>query len=191
VGRYKNPHYKRDWLRRYVAAHPEYHFKHTLAGGRPSRATKEKLLPGQCRKCRKLFPLTAEHFVLLKKKSIGWQGWSAECRSCRYERFRKLYSGNREGHIARVIAYQKAKPEKKRNQNMKRYARKVNATPAWADQRKIETIYAIADFLTRHTDIEYQVDHIFPIMGKAACGLHVPENMRVITALANQQKGNR
>ena len=84
MGEYKNPHYKRDWKRRDKAAHPE---KYTVAGGRPSRATKEKLLPGQCRKCRKVFPQTAKHFVLIKNKKIGWEGWSAECRSCRNKRW--------------------------------------------------------------------------------------------------------
>ena len=89
MGEYKNPHYKRDWMRRYRAAHPVCN---TVAGGRPSRATKEKLLPGQCRKCRKVFPQTAKHFVLIKVKARNWQGWSAECRTCRNKRFRDWYA---------------------------------------------------------------------------------------------------
>jgi hypothetical protein len=108
----------------------------------------------------------------------------------------------RKAHVERAKKWRHDNPEKARlfkheqkplkaQRVMKRYARKVHATPAWADQRKIETIYAIADFLTRHTGIEHQVDHYYPIMGKTSCGLHVPENMRVITAAANQAKGNR
>jgi len=188
---YKNPNYKRDWARRYRAAHPEANFRRTVAGGRPSRATLEKLLPGQCRACRKVYEVTTENFVLVKNKAKNWHGLSSECRTCRNARFRLHYANNRVQQIERVATYHKLKPEKKRNQNMKRYARKLHATPSWADQRKIETIYAIAEFLTRKTGVEHQVDHYYPLMGRTSCGLHVPENMRVITAKANQAKGNR
>lgn len=108
----------------------------------------------------------------------------------------------RKEHVERAKKWRHANPDKvklfkhmqkplRAQRTMKRYARKVNATPAWADQRKIETIYAIANFLTQRTGVRYQVDHVYPIMGKTSCGLHVPENMRVVTATANQQKGNR
>jgi hypothetical protein len=74
-------------MRRYRAAHPD---KFTIAGGRASRATLEKLEPGQCRACRKIYgeSKTAKHFVLLKNKKKKWQGWSAECRDCRNKRWR-------------------------------------------------------------------------------------------------------
>lgn len=149
----------------------------------------EKLLPGQCRTCRKVYEATVENFVMLKKKNWSWL--SADCRECRNARFRKHYADNREAQIVRVTAYHKLKPEKVRARNMKRYARKVHATPAWADQRKIETIYAIADFLTRRTGVQHQVDHYYPIMGKNSCGLHTESNLRVIPASDNQSKGNR
>jgi hypothetical protein len=180
--------YKRNWMRRKRAAHPELF---TVAGGRPSRATKETLLHGQCRKCRTVYEATTENFVLIKNKAKGWQGLSSECRICRNARFRAHYAENPEQQVARVTAYTKEKPEKKRANQMRRYARKKRGTVAWADQRKIETIYAIADLLTHKTGISYQVDHFYPIMGKNSCGLHVHENLRVITAQANQHKGNR
>ena len=236
--------YKRDWARRKRAACPE---KNTLAGGRPSRAKKEKRPPGQCAKCGETFPQTEEFFVRLKKKrSDGtvWEGWAAECRPCRNLRFGPYYEKNQEKLIARAVESTKAArateagklkarewaregkrreladPVKRDEHNargrkwradnpdkaklfkhmqkpyraqrvMKRYARKVHATPAWADQRKIETIYAIADFLTKRTGIPYQVDHYYPIMGKTSCGLHTEANLRVIPAKANQAKGNR
>jgi len=244
---YKNPNYKRDWARRKRAACPEINFKNTLAGGRPSRAKKEKRMPGQCAKCGETFPQTEEFFVRLKKKKSDgtvWEGWAAECRPCRNLRFGPYYEKNQKKLIARAVASTKAfrateagaeknrewsreakrreladpvkrvahvararkwradNPEKARmfkheqkpykaQRVMKRYARKVHATPAWADQRKIETIYAIADFLTKRTGVLHQVDHYYPIMGKTSCGLHVEHNLRVIPASENQAKGNR
>jgi len=183
--------YKRDWMRQKRAAHPGMN---TVAGGRPSRARKPKRIPGQCIKCGEVFPQTSEFFVTIKKTMKDgrrWEGFATECRPCRNGRFTTHYAENRESQIQRVMDYHKLKPEKVRARNMKRYARKVHATPAWADQRKIETIYAIADFLTRRTGVLHQVDHYYPIMGKTSCGLHTEANLRVIPAKANQAKGNR
>lgn len=165
----------------------------TVAEGRPSRAKYPPRPPGKCTACGDTFPLTLEFFQPLKNKRIGWEGLSSECRSCRNARFRAFYADNREKQIARAVDYIKAKPEAKRSRDMVRYARRSKhiGAPAWADHRKIETIYAIATFLTKHTGVEYQVDHVYPLFGKTSCGLHVHENLRVITAAANQAKGNR
>lgn len=77
---------------------------------------------------------------------------------------------------------------------MRRYAAELQATPPWLTdehRRKIETIYAIADFLTRRTGMPHDVDHYYPLRNLVCCGLHVPWNMRVIPAYRNQSKGNR
>ena len=91
----------------------------------------------------------------------------------------------------RAKLFKHAQKSYKAQRVMKRYARKAHASPAWANKAKIDTIYAIAEFLTKHTGIEHQVDHYYPIMGKTSCGLHVHQNLRVITATANLTKGNR
>lgn len=180
--------YKKDWMRRYRAAHPE---KYTIAGGRSSRAKKLPRKLGQCTACGEVKPATEEFFQPLKN-SKGWTGLSSECRECRRKRFRVFYGDNQEAQIARAIEWGRQNPEKKNARDMARYAMKLAPQmPSWADQRKIETIYAIADFLTIRTGVPHQVDHVYPLRGQTCCGLHVEHNLRVITARVNQQKGNR
>ena len=70
-------------------------------------------------------------------------------------------------------------------------ARKLHATPVWADQDKILEFYAEAKRLAEETGTEYEVDHIIPLQGKYVSGLHVPDNLQVLTAVANRQKSNK
>jgi len=44
-----------------------------------------------------------------------------------------------------------------------------------------EEFPATPEFFIALTGTDYQVDHYYPIMGKLCSGLHVPENMRIIT----------
>ena len=73
----------------------------------------------------------------------------------------------------------------------KRHAAKLRATPPWADLAAIERVYALAAEMTRQTGELHHVDHIAPLQGDIVCGLHVAENLRVITALENIRKHNR
>jgi 5-methylcytosine-specific restriction endonuclease McrA len=89
----------------------------------------------------------------------------------------------------RVKRFKHNHPAMKRMRAMNRYA--AQSRPLWVDKKKIETIYRIADYLTQKTGIKYEVDHIYPLVHPLCSGLHVPWNLRVITAKANQTKGNR
>ena len=70
-------------------------------------------------------------------------------------------------------------------------ARLLSATPSWADQKTITSFYAEARRASLKTGVVHHVDHIVPLKGKTVCGLHVPWNLQVLTAFANQSKGNR
>lgn len=72
-----------------------------------------------------------------------------------------------------------------------RKARKLQATPAWANEAEIESIYNEARRLTEETGVRYEVDHIVPLISPIVSGLHVPANLRPLPATFNRSKGNR
>lgn len=73
----------------------------------------------------------------------------------------------------------------------KRQARKLKATPTWANESKIDDFYKESVRLTKLTGIQHHVDHIIPLQGKDVCGLHVENNLQVIPYYLNLQKGNK
>jgi hypothetical protein len=70
-------------------------------------------------------------------------------------------------------------------------ARALHAVPPWADLQAIAAIYAECRRITLETGVEHHVDHIAPLIGVNACGLHVEYNLQIITKAANLLKGNR
>ena len=102
--------------------------------------------------------------------------WRAENKEHVRQYDRRRRNENRAEHAAKVG---------------RRRAMQIQATPLWADARKIAEFYFAADFLSMATGEWHHVDHIVPILSKTVCGLHVEANLRVITALENTRKGNR
>jgi hypothetical protein len=112
------------------------------------------------------------------------------------------YARNRAAVIARVRAYQaaggleklKAARLKWKKGNKHKLAESASrrrageAARLWGDQEKIDTLYDLARTMTALMGEPYEVDHFYPMRGKAVCGLHVEANLRVITAKQNRSK---
>lgn len=73
----------------------------------------------------------------------------------------------------------------------RRFATKLQATPAWANLFFAREAYALAKLREKVCGGKWHVDHIVPLRSKVVCGLHVETNLRVIPATANISKGNR
>lgn len=67
--------------------------------------------------------------------------------------------------------------------NALRKARKLKATPSWANLALIKEIYLNAE--------GDHVDHIIPLQGETVCGLHVENNLQYLSPKDNMAKGNK
>lgn len=67
----------------------------------------------------------------------------------------------------------------------KRYAAKRQAIPKWVDLSAIADVYVEAEYMQMH------VDHIVPLVSEKVCGLHVWDNLQLLTPFENISKGNR
>jgi hypothetical protein len=90
---------------------------------------------------------------------------------------------------ARIYAWVKrdrvARPEVHRERSRLYQKRVRRATPKWVDREAIKMIYLQARKEEKH------VDHIIPLNGKNVSGLHVAENLQLLSPAENVRKGNR
>lgn len=91
-----------------------------------------------------------------------------------------------------VKDYRKSKSAYYAERRAFRKSRQIQATPEWLskeDTVKIELVYMAREENELTFDKPYHVDHIVPLQGENVCGLHVPWNLRVISAEENIKKG--
>ncbi len=92
---------------------------------------------------------------------------------------------------AEQIAKQEYKPrtseQRARHASRQRLrgAKAQRAQPAWADKDAIAAIYVEAQRKGMH------VDHVIPLQGTLVSGLHVPENLQLLTPSENYRKRNK
>lgn len=89
--------------------------------------------------------------------------------------------------------YRNRNPEMFAKHSVKRRSFEKAAMPKWLsddEKNEIKLIYLKRDFINDVTGIKHEVDHVYPIQGKNCCGLHVPWNLQIITALENKKKTN-
>jgi len=88
--------------------------------------------------------------------------------------------------------YEKTKLKRFAYQALAR-AKRRNAVPKWFNSIKedVQKIYIEARTKTLETGIPHEVDHIIPLVSDYVCGLHVPNNLRVVTRYENRSKQNK
>ena len=84
----------------------------------------------------------------------------------------------------------KKHPNKKAFHRAMRRIRKINATPIWANKKKIDEIYESCRRIAKETGVPHHVDHVIPLKHPKVCGLHVELNLQPIPAINNMKKHN-
>jgi hypothetical protein len=117
-----------------------------------------------------------------------------------YTESRKAYvRANREKHRAWVAAstakFKAEFPEEYATNNgekvQRRAAAKIQRTPAWSSPESCRVVYRLRESIQKTTRVRHAVDHSVPLRGRLVSGLHVAENLIVITHEENGIKGNR
>jgi len=102
----------------------------------------------------------------------------------------KYIAANYEKSLAATARWAKANPDRNNARSTKHRARKLQATPAWANEFFIQEAYALAQLRSKMFGIKWHVDHIVPLQSALVCGLHTEANLQVIPGSHNQSKGN-
>ena len=135
-----------------------------------------------CSDCNKnyanSFYKTEKYTNLLEEKKGYFAQYKKEWRYKNIEKItahdRQRYRQNKHRYIAAVA---------------KRKAKRVSATPAWANMSLIKSIYAMRSLMDKlNPFVKHHVDHIVPLQGKNVCGLHVHNNLQILTAQQNLEK---
>lgn len=104
------------------------------------------------------------------------QEWDAANRDKVHDQYLRNYARNKGTFIKNAL---------------KRSKIKAQAIPKWFDNDAVNAIYIEAQRLTQEYGIQYHVDHIVPLNGKKVCGLHIFDNLQILTAEENLRKSNK
>ena len=96
---------------------------------------------------------------------------------------KKGLSSNREFRTACFREYRRRNYASYRELDARR-KRSVNRMPKWANKDRIRQLYEMA------SDLGLSVDHIVPLQGENICGLHVENNLQLMSHFKNCSKTN-
>lgn len=155
-----------------------------------------------CRRCRQLqqYAWNAQNRDKVNESTAKWRKKNPEkeWRVTNPEAARKSFNKATKEWNKRNPMYQhehyKANKAQYVANRARRRAAQSQATPKWLsniNKAQILEHYEIAKAKEVQTGVNYHVDHIVPIHNPEVCGLHVPWNLRVITATENLSKGWR
>lgn len=112
------------------------------------------------------------------------------CYGCVLLKDRAWRAKNTDRARASVHKWASNNPEKLRARQALRDASKLQRTPSWVDRDGLSVIYRAAEVASVTFGIPLHVDHAIPLRGRLVSGLHVHNNLRIISAHENVVKHN-
>lgn len=156
------------------------------------KSSKDGLYP-KCKSCVKEDTFKQKESRVLYNKEYKLRD-PEKAKRLRREWKLKDYNLNSKKYKDYSREWRKKNPLKAKERDVKNNNRKTKAMPLWITEEQIleiNMIYLLAKSKTLAENIEYNVDHTIPLKGKTVCGLHVPWNLRVVTAKENKIKSNK
>lgn len=146
-------------------------------------------LASQCKSCHYL---GTRRYAVKNKEACyrRTREWRAKSGDAIKAYCAKKYAENPEFYKYLSVAWRKANKAKMLASNARQRAVRLRAMVSWADETRIFEMYDRASRVSKCTGFVWHVDHIVPLQGKTVCGLHVPDNLRVIPAKINLKKHN-
>lgn len=143
-----------------------------------------------CKACRK------ESFDSYRaKNSTCIENWQKTYRLEKPEAIAKAQAKYREANRAQrntyFALYSKLNKSKRSALVAARRAKKLQATPSWANSGYIALFYEMARLESDRVGEKVHVDHIVPLRSSKVCGLHNEHNLQLLVASANLRKSNR
>lgn len=129
-----------------------------------------------------------------RKKEMDriWRENNSERKRQQNREYARINSKKKVANVAKWRRENKEKSNAYRRAEMAtRRARIKKAMPPWASMEDIHEVYREAARVSAETGVPHDVDHIIPIAGRRACGLHIAANLRVIPASENRKKSNK
>jgi hypothetical protein len=121
------------------------------------------------------------------------QEYRAKNKTTLLERARKYAKENKAAVKERMRTYRQNNKGKINARTRQYQLRKMQRTPVWLTEDQywmLEEAYTLAVHRSDTTGVKWHVDHVIPLHGKTASGLHVPWNIQVITGVDNIRKSN-
>jgi hypothetical protein len=135
---------------------------------------------------------TSRHYIKHREEILKR---TAEYKAANKDAVRERNRAHRRANLGRFVqhsrAWQKRNPEKVTALVSLRKAKRLRATPSWANPFFIAEAYDLAQRRSKATGFKWHVDHVVPLQSPLVCGLHVENNLQVIPASVNHAKGNR
>jgi len=103
------------------------------------------------------------------------------------------YQNNRDSIKQYVSKWRKDNKGLCSSYTSRRRAALLKATPSWSVEEDNVKVYNIAAYFTWASGgfVKFHVDHIIPLNHDKVCGLHVSNNLQVLSAAKNLSKSNQ
>jgi hypothetical protein len=126
-----------------------------------------------CKECSRIYMRTYEKRPNAKKRHVKWA------------------SNNPDKVKAKMEKWEKNNPEKVAANCARRRLIFIDANMPWTNHAKIKEMAFERDRLTEETGIKHHLDHIIPLNHELVMGLHVENNLQILTESENCSKSNK